>query len=179
MQSVPTFQHFLNLFPEVELPFTLGEQDHHSFSQQNTPIGAQIIQEFILPIEEENPDEFTEFIACLKIPDTKDFHAIVYWKAALMDYRYILATFNKKGVLIDKLVIGGTFYQDETFTSSMAKIDEDWTIYVVSGQSVNSNFDASSSTIRQFELLPAGRIIQSDFQNEDLDENWLLSAEPN
>ncbi|HMQ47761.1 MAG TPA: hypothetical protein PKA00_10040 [Saprospiraceae bacterium] len=179
MSSVPDFQHFLHLFPEVELPFTLGEHDHHTFSMQNTPISGSIIQEYVLPIEEEDPDEFTEFVACLKIPATKDFHAIVYWKAALMDYRYVLATFNKKGVLIDKLVIAGTFYQDKALTSSVAKIDEDWTIYVVSGQSVDSSFDPSSSTIRQFELLPEGRIIQSDYQKEDLDKDWLLSDESN
>jgi len=154
-----SFGHFLEKFPEIKLPVILAEEAHHSFSQKNDPLPAIMVEQFLLPIEQKETDEFTEFVPCLKIPETHDFHAIIYWRAGLMDYRYTLATFSKKGELIDKRVIGGTYSDGKTLITSVATLDEDWTIYIASGQSQQGQFDATESTAYQLELLPEGFII--------------------
>lgn len=156
-----SFDHFLERFPEVKLPLSLGEDSHHDFSRSNEPLNKLMIQQYILPLDDGPVDEYTEFIACVRIPETYEFHAIIYWKAGLMTYQYSLVTFTKKGLLIDKRVIAGTFSDGKMLTKSMATIDEDWIIYVVSGQASSSKsaYDASSSTAYKLELLPDGKII--------------------
>ena len=155
------FAHFLRKFPEVDLPVILSDDTHHDFSMVNDPLPMLMIEQYILPLEDNEPDDLTEFVACFRIRDTKDFHAIVYWRAALMDYHYTLATFTKKGVLIDKRVIAGTYSDGETVTQSVATIDEELNIYVVSGQAgtIPSQYNASSSTAYQLEILPEGQIV--------------------
>ncbi|MCB0587729.1 MAG: hypothetical protein KDD06_20725 [Phaeodactylibacter sp.] len=158
-----SFSHFLEKFPEVELPITLAEEAHHAFSQKNEPLPPLMIEQFILPLEEQGIDDYTEFVACMRIPETHEFHAVIYWRAGLLNYQYTLATFTKKGELIDKRVIGGTFSDGVVLTSSVVTIDEDWTIYVVSGQARpgEKDYDASSSTAYKLELLPEGQIVNS------------------
>lgn len=120
-----------------------------------------MIEQFILPLEDQEVDDYTEFVPCMRIPETHDFHAVIYWRAGLMNYQYTLACFTKKGELIDKRVIAGTFSDGDVLTTSVATIDEDWSIYIVTGQSSpgEKNYDASSSTAYQLELLPEGRIV--------------------
>ena len=156
------FAHFLDKFPEIELPVTLGEDTHHYFSRNNEPLPDQMIQEFIFPLEEDL-DELTEFVPCFKILGTKNFHAIVYWRAGLMNYQYVLVTFTEKGLLIDKRVIAGTFSDGQVLTQSVATIDEDWIISIASGQSegISTDYNAASSTAYQLELLPDGKIVRS------------------
>ncbi|WP_421946884.1 hypothetical protein [Phaeodactylibacter xiamenensis] len=162
-QPKASFSHFLDKFPEVPLPITLAEEAHHAFSQKNDPLPAVMIEQFILPIEGQPMDDYTEFVPCMRIPDTHDFHAIIYWRAMLMSYQYSLVTFNKKGELIDKRVIAGTISQGGTLTTSVATIEDDWKIYIVSGQSQanqNKGFDPAKSTANHLELLPEGQITE-------------------
>ena len=93
-----------------------------------------MIEQYITPIETEEEDEYTEYVPCFSIPETHEFFAVVYWKGALMNYQYILATFSKKGELIDRRVIGGTFSDGEMLVKSVVTIEDDWIIYVVSGK---------------------------------------------
>ncbi|MCB0376401.1 MAG: hypothetical protein KDD04_10820 [Sinomicrobium sp.] len=162
-QQLPkmSFSHFLEKFPEVDLPVTLAEESHHAFSLKNDPLPALLIEQFILPLEVREVDDYTEFIPCMRIPDTHEFHAIIYWRAGLLNYQYTLACFTKKGELIDKRVIAGTFSDGDTLTTSVATIDEDWLIYIVSGQARpgDRNYDPSSSTAYKLELLPEGQIV--------------------
>ena len=155
------FSHFLEKFPEVVLPVTLAEEAHHVFSLNNPPLPPLMIEQFILPLEDQGVDDYTEFVPCMRIPDTKEFHAIIYWRAGLLNYQYTLACFTKKGELIDKRVIAGTLSDGDTLTTSVATIDEDWAIYVVSGQAGahEKEYDPASSTAYQLELLPEGKII--------------------
>lgn len=156
-----TFNQFVEKFPTFELPLTIREDSHHEFSRQNDVLPEAMIQQFILPIEVEEQDEHTEYIACFQVPETHGFIALVYWKATLLNYQYTLATFTKKGILIDKRVIAGTFAVGDTLTQSVATIDDDWIILIVSGQSNSdqSDFNASDSTVNKLELLPDGRIV--------------------
>jgi hypothetical protein len=157
------FRHFLEKFPEVELPITLGEEAHHDFSLTNDPLPTLMIAQYIDLIEGGESDELTEFIACFQIPETGEFYAVVYWKAELMAYQYVLATFSKKGVLIDKRTIAGTYSDGKTLTQSVATIDEDWTIHIVTGQTAVERrvYDASSSTAYELEILPDGQIVNT------------------
>lgn len=162
MEQKPiNFDFFLGKFPELELPITIAEQTHIDFSRNNEPLNPLMIQQFLVPLEDKPIDEYSEFIACFRIPQTIEFQAIVYWRAGLMDYQYNLVTFTKKGILIDKRVIAGTFSDGEMLTRSVATIDEDWVISVVSGQVASSEttYDASTSRIYKLELLPDGKIV--------------------
>lgn len=152
-----SFEHFLEKFPEIELPITLSDDSAIEFSKNNAPLPSQMIHEFI----DDQEDDFTEYIACLRIPKTHDFHAIIYWKAALMNYQYVLATYDKNEKLIDKSVIAGTYSDGKSLTKSVATIEEDWIIYIVSGQAAAnaSTYDPTTSNAFNLELLATGEII--------------------
>lgn len=156
-----SFQHFLEKFPEVELPLTLGEDTHHVFSQKNDPIPPLMIEEYILPLEDEEVDEFTEFIACFRLPAQKEYQAIVYWKAGLLNYQYMLATFGKDEKLIDKRVIGGTYYDGEQLTQSVATVKEDGQIIIASGQTDphREDFEAANTTAYRVQIGTKGKIV--------------------
>lgn len=156
----PSFEQFLEKFPELDLPIVLGEDTHHQFSKHNDPLSPPLIERYIQPFEQEQGDEFTEFIACFRVPKTYAFHAVVYWRAGLMNYTYTLITYTNRGELIDKKVIAGTFTDGEQLTHSIAEFDDDWTIKIVSGQALanDNQFDPTSSRVIKLELLPEGYI---------------------
>ena len=157
-----SLEGFLQFFPELELPITFSEDTHHDFSRNNDALPEAAIEQFISKIEGNELDEFTEFVPCIQIPATHDFHAVVYWKAELMSYHYILATFDKKGELIDSRVIAGMFTDGDTITRSMATIEEDWLINVVTGQvgvAKEEEYHAARSRTFGLELLPDGRVV--------------------
>ena len=160
-QQKVDFNHFLEKFPELELPVTLSEESQLEFSRQNEPLPPLMVAQFILPLEEEQPDELTEYIACFRLPETHVFHALVYWRGALLDYQYILVTFTKEGRPIDKRPIAGTFSDGRSLTRTITTIDEDWEILMVSGHLATEKqvYKASSTTTKRLELLPDGRIV--------------------
>ncbi len=158
------FDHFLGKFPEIELPVTLSEDTHLDFSKENDPLPGQMIAEFIGKYEAAVPDEdLTEYIACLRLPTEKrEYKAIVYWRASLLSYDYVLATYNPKtGVMIDKKAIAGTKIVGDNIKRIVAIINEDFTIHVVEGmESETGAFDPDASKARRFELFDSGRIEQ-------------------
>lgn len=162
--QVPTvnFEDFLEYFPELELPVTLTDESHFVFAKENQPLSSIATATFILP-HEPDADEFTEFVPCFRIPETFDFHAVIYWMANLMNYQYVLASYSKEGALIDKKVIAGTYSNAQQLTTSVATIDIDWIIHIVTGQSKHESllYKASGSKTTQMELLPEGNIIFS------------------
>ena len=162
-KSKVRFTDFLDYFPEVPLPVTLTEESHHAFSQNNEALSAVMIEQFIQHIEPQAPDEYTEYIPCFRIPETHGFHAIVYFKAALMTYEYVLLTFDEKGISIDKRVIAGTKMIEDKLQRTVATIDDDWIIYCVRGAAPahNPQYDPSLSKSIHYELLATGEIIIS------------------
>jgi len=160
-EEVVEFTNFLERFPEIDLPITLGDEMHMTFSSENPPLQSLMINQHLLRAEEKAPDEFTEFIPCFRIKETISFHAIVYWRAGLLDYQYIMATFDKKGNVLGRRVLGGTHVEGETITKSVPTIDSDWTIHVVSGQGKAGDdiYDPATSTKFELELLPDGLVV--------------------
>ncbi len=160
------FALFLRFFPVLPLPQQLTEEGQVDFSKGNEILPGDLIEAFILPAEEENPDDLTEFVPCFQIGETKDFHAVIYWKAELMSYQYRLVTYDHQGKIITSRVIAGTYSDGETLIQSMAIIEPDWEIIVVSGAKTKADpaFDASTSTTYSLELLPDGKIINQIFE---------------
>ena len=158
-----SFSAFLKYFPKEKLPITLSEENIGYFSSNNPPLPQELIRRFLLQNMEIEDDEYTEYVACCKIPKTEKIHAIVYWKGGLLSYEYTLVTFNKNGVLIDRKVIAGTKSNGSSIVRSIATIDENWIINVVIGQQENADdlYDPSGSKNMSLELKANGEIIFS------------------
>ncbi len=157
-----TFEHFLKNFPEVELPVTLRDDSHHDFSRHNEPLSDVMIQQFIAHYEPSDPDDLTEYIACFQLPtENKNFRALIYWKAGLLNYDYVLATYDKKGIMIDKKAIAGTKVVGNAVKLIVAFIKEDLSIHLVEGlENQGEDYIADTSKARRFEILESGRIEQ-------------------
>lgn len=163
--SKPSFADFLSFFPEIDLPITLTEESQIQFSRHNKALNESLTQSFILENEMAGErDEYTEYVPCFRIKETTKFHAVVFWKASLLTYEYLLATYTEKGEMINKRVIAGTKSTDGTLVRSVATIDEDWIIHIVGGvaDSKDEKFEATHSQSFNFELLANGQIIMSN-----------------
>ncbi|MCC6723667.1 MAG: hypothetical protein IT258_04105 [Saprospiraceae bacterium] len=156
-----TFNQFIQVFPVEKLPISINDESASAYSLENEPLSQKAIEEFILPIETDS-DELTEFVPGFRLTGLKDATALLYWKAGLLSYQYVLVTFENSGKLIDRQVIAGTVSDGKGLVRTVATIDEAMTIYMVSGFAEGSEdeYDASSSTARELELLPDGRMIE-------------------
>lgn len=159
-----TFADFVAKFPPVTMPATLGEDTHHTFSTENLPLSDALIALYIQPAEGVvADDEFTEYLPCFSIADTEQFIALVWWKATLLNYEYVLATFTGKGHLIGRQIIAQTRVErDGSIYRSVATINEDYEILIAEGQSAGPTdvFDPTTSRTRHVEIMANGEIIQ-------------------
>ena len=158
------FSHFIEQFPELPLPITLGEDTVRRISRETPPLPSRMVDQFLIPLEPTQVnDEFTEFIACLRLPEADKYVGIVYWRADLAQYHYTLVTLNPKTEeVIDRLILAGTSYDGAELMQSTAAITDALMIYQVSGQGGGGDFDyqASGSTARRFQLAESGKIIE-------------------
>jgi hypothetical protein len=161
-----SFQNFLNRFEEVTLPISIGTETHLDFSSQQDPLPVAMIERFFIETGIMTElDEFTELVPLMKIPETGDFHAVIVWKAELMNYEYLMLTFDKMEQLIDKKSIAGTKIIDNLLLHAVVSINEQWEIHVMqSGRDVNDekNFDPTKSLRYQFQLLEDGFIQEEE-----------------
>ncbi|HMX40351.1 MAG TPA: hypothetical protein PK971_16900 [Saprospiraceae bacterium] len=160
--SAPTFADFVAKFPPVSVPLTLGEDTHHTFGTENAPLTQAMISRFILPLEGgSEDDEFTEYLPCFSLEDTQNFVALVWWKAALLDYAYTLATFTPQGQLIGKQEIAHTRSVGDKISHAVVVINEDWELTIAEGSSIDGNlaFDPNTSRTRYLEILSDGQIV--------------------
>lgn len=156
------FADFVGKFPPVPMPVILGEDTHHVFAQENEPLPDGMIAQFIHPTEgaEISEGPYTEYVPCFAIDGTENFIALVWWKAGLLNYEYVLATFTLKGELIDRKVIAYTRAQSELISRAIATIDEEWVIFIAEGESAkNGVFDPTSSRMREMEIMINGAIV--------------------
>ena len=155
-----TFADFAGKFPPVPMPVTLGEDTHHVFSTANEPLPDAMIVQYIHPTETEAADDpFTEYVPCFAIDDTDHFIALVWWKAELMNYEYVLTTFTDKGALIDRKVIAYTRIRGDKIQRAVATINEDWEIFIAAGDAgTDDGFDPTSSRTYDLEILANGTI---------------------
>lgn len=157
------FDHFLEQFPELELPFTFSEEAVRTISRETPPLSPRMIEQFILPVEPGQADELTEFVACLRLPEADDYDGIIYWRADLAQYHYTLVTFDRQThEPIQRMVIAGTSYDGQELTQTQAILTEALMIYQVSGQGTGQDYDyaAATSTARRFQITDAGKILE-------------------
>lgn len=156
------FDAFLESFQEIDLPITLTEDLSALFSAENKPFKSEQIAEFIAPIDSEI-DEFTEFVPCFKLKETHQFEVIVYWKAMLMEHKYVMVTYSNSGVPIDVRTISVIAHDETGVTRSIATIDEDWQIVIAKGiESDQEEYDPTSSKMIVLEIMPDGKIMRED-----------------
>ena len=163
MTRSQSFKEFLDCVSSEKLPITFSDEDIIYFSSHNKTLKEESIRRFLKQTESIDDDEYTEYIPCCKIPDTQDIHAIVYWKGQLMSYEYLLATFDKNGVLLSRKVIAGLKSDGQSIKRSIATIDEDWIIHIMAGEqsAQESLYDADKSRNFTMELMLNGEIIFS------------------
>lgn len=157
------FEHLLEQFPELELPLTFTDDTVRTISKETPPLSPRVIEQYIIPIEPGQPNELTEFVACLRLPEADNYAGLVYWRADLAQYHYTLVTIDlKTQELIDRIVIAGTSYDGEELIQTHAMITEALLIYQVSGQGGGGDYDyqAATSTARRFQVTEAGKIVE-------------------
>ncbi len=155
----PTFEQFLELLPTVELPLTISDELQQEVSKLNTTVSDIMLQEFIKKYEPVDDDDLTEYIPCFRVNISDEFVSIVYWRASLLQYLYVLANYSLKGDMIDKKVIAGTTVINNLVEKSACMINEDWEIFRANG-SANNGFDynADATKFVQYEITEKGRI---------------------
>jgi hypothetical protein len=155
-----TFSDFIAKFPTMPMPVTLGESTHHAFSTENESLPDGMVVDFIHPTDKTvADDEFTEYVPCFAIDNTDRFVALVWWKATLLNYEYVLATFTHKGELIDRRVIAFTRVRDGKVHRVVSTINEEWEIFMAEGESdANDQFDPTTSKTYDLEILADGTI---------------------
>ena len=163
MTNKAKFDSFVGKFPEIALPITIREDAHHDF-EHNSPLSDEMIASFISRYEATVVDEFTEYVACFSIPKVpkQAYQALVYWKAALLQYDYVLATYSSDGNMIDKKAIAGTkVMMGDEVLHTLATIDEKLTIFVAMGAiTEGGEYDPNATKTHRFEILENGRIEQ-------------------
>ena len=128
-----TFENFLNFFPPVELPYTITSDTQRLISLKNDPLSEEWMFNFVLS-KEEVIDEYTEFMPCFSIPNTKGFIAIVYWEAGIQGSTYNLITYTPAGVIIDQSKIAGTKYEQDGLYQMVCTISDTWLFSCAEGR---------------------------------------------
>ena len=152
----PAFADFLLKFPPIELPAVLGENTHHAFSTENEPLSDKMIFDFI----SDEQDEFTEYVPCFLVGATPEFVSIVWWKASLLVYEYVLATFKIDGTPIARRVIASTKVVGETLHQMVAHISAELVIYIAEGRTIVKDFDPLTTHSYTVQFLPNGEFFQ-------------------
>lgn len=153
-------QDLLNFFPKVSLPITLSEDMASAFSANNKPIPNVLYHHYIIAWENEEYDEYTEYVPCLQLDGLEDFHALVYWKGGLLKYEFILVTLTLEGDLISRRPIASTMSDNFSIRSSVAHIDEDLSINIMAGEELRGEtYDTNKSQSFGMEITHDGTII--------------------
>ena len=169
MRKEPTadFAEFIEFFPELELPLSLLP-DVGQIPVDPLPLPGVLQDAYILPFEADEIDEYTEFVPFGRISGLKDFHAMVYWKAGLLRYEYILATYSKDGDPLSHAIVGGIRYVDEGELHSVAVIHEDLNIVIAEGLADLAllGLDPAQTQTYQMAILPTGMITYETNEEE-------------
>ena len=163
------FSDFLHLFEEVKPPILIAEETIDHIKNIVKPIPQSMIDNFILRWEEQI-DEYTEFIPCFALPATKEYRAIIYWKASILKYEYILITTDPQGTMIGRKPICGTMIENDIVKKSVAKIDEDLIIHIQAGAAYDTQeYDVSHGQSFSIEIMESGDLLFNiDNQAEEL-----------
>ncbi len=152
------FHQYLDFFPDVEFPVILSSEYMQIFSKENKPLPEHLSMRFMNK-DLDNQENTVEYIACFKLPPQKNFHAVIFLEIDIMNYQYILQTFDLRGVEIDRRKIAGMEVVEKELEENVALIDEDLIILNIKGsQDINKEFDLKGSTSFAYEILEDGKI---------------------
>lgn len=159
----PQFADYLSCFPLIELPVTITVDSRIEFAKANKPFPQDIIETYLIPLEGEEIDEFTEFEPCFRIEGASEFDAVIYWRGKIYSYEYMIVTYDRKQNVISRKSIAGSRYENDLIFQSAANISEDHIISIVAGQQKadQTNYNAEMSQSMTFEILSSGEIIFS------------------
>jgi hypothetical protein len=178
------FEHFLNCFPEIELPVTISSQYFDVFSNFNKVLPQFLINKYIIGedivfpdkivstydhhknyeinSDEELPNNEDEFIACFKLPESGDFHAVVYLKISLLNYDYFLHTFDSAGRSISSKSISGMNSDGQKITEKAALIEDNLKIWIMEGIiDENEGIEQSVRDLPGFYIDEKGKIMRN------------------
>lgn len=133
--------------------------DIQQIPYSSQPLPGMFLDAFILPFEGEEMDDFTEYIPIGRVDGTHDFYALIYWKAGIMQYEYVLATFSLAGKPLSHAIVGGIRYQESDALHSVGVIHEDMNITIAEGVSMEGMAASleEANTYQMF-IQPSGQI---------------------
>jgi hypothetical protein len=150
----------LEAFPPAELPVVLTSETHHEIAEHFTGFPAELLAEYVLDPDEE-PDEFTEYMPCLRFSVTAKIAGVVWWRAALEGNDYILQTYLISGSKIERIRIAGTRYTEKGLLHTVASIGRDLEIFVkddIEKMDLQVLLDENTGTVKRFSILDNGNI---------------------
>lgn len=147
-------------FPEVDLPITITEESYRHFPEDRSLGVHDLLVSFLQQALHEEHDEYTEIIPgfSFRVPSHSGYVALVWWKANLLTYSYILATFNMQAQLVASLPLAIVQVQGDAILRQAAHINEVGQIYTVEGLAKGETFQAESNIPEQYLLLEDGSI---------------------
>jgi DNA-binding Lrp family transcriptional regulator len=155
------FESYLKRFTKVELPVQLDENSYQTINQLNEPLPDIIVSLFVDRIGKE--EDLAEYVPVFRLPDQNSFVLLVYWRAGILQYDYILVTYTQDGHRIDQKVISSIIFTSDLIHKSVAQFDAEGLITVVEGvekvQTAELLADRSKHVF--FEVLEDGTIQQS------------------
>ena len=160
MKNVPTasFAEFIDFFPPLKPPFSLLP-DISQIPSDTLPLPGHLLESYILPFEGDEVDEYTEYIPYAHISGLKDFYAVIYWKAGVMQYEFILATYTGDGKPLSHAIIGGLKSEEEGLLHSVAVVHPDLSITIAEGVATEGDeIDLEQTNTYQMTILPSGEI---------------------
>jgi hypothetical protein len=151
----------LHYFPQTDLPLLLSDDHISEIESTVQQLPQSFVEEFLMTWEGGFDDEMTEFIPVGSLPPLENqIFPIVYYKASLLKYEFILATFDKNGNLINRKSIASTIVEGENIKRSIASIETDYIIHIMAGQTkVRNDYEAHMSKSFSMEVLSDGQII--------------------
>ncbi|MCO6484879.1 MAG: hypothetical protein J5I41_03790 [Saprospiraceae bacterium] len=154
--SPDDWRDFLQYFPEVSLPVSLTASSAMAFARDNPPLPALWSAFTVERWEEGETDAYTEFQPGFSFRIGRNT-GIVYWKASLLHYAYILVILSAKGEVLDRLELAETRSEEGLLFQGAAVIEEDGSICMV-----ESSRDPDE---------PEGGVTPA------VSERWLITAE--
>ncbi len=155
------FNVFLARFTIVDPPVQVDDETYHEINEIHEPLPNILVSAFV---ERKGADEdLAEYVPVFRLPDLHNFVCLVFWRAGVLQYDYILAIFTQEGARIDQKVVASTIYSQEKTIKSVAKFDEEGMVTVIEGieDAKTGELVAANSKQLFFEILENGTIQQS------------------
>ncbi len=137
VSNTTDFGKFLERFELIELPVSIHSDAQFEVNRDTYPLPEAMLMHFIAPIEDFEPDEFTEATPAFRFPVSHDAFAIIYWIACLHKQCFVLATYNRLGEFVDRTELAGTWLHGREVTQAVARIEEDFFIFKSFGKATD------------------------------------------